>query len=132
MFPFKFLYFYLCFYCQQSYSALDTQLFDPYENLVDDYRRFMGELGCFTLLCNDNQNQTNITLFDGNNSSNVNNTNCCSVCSCSDDCLRDGNCCPDKLTDEFITTSIYPVGGCSIVNLVRLNMNRAYLEQSLR
>ena len=101
----------MCFYFQQSYSNIDTQLFEPHQSLVDDYRRYMGELGCLTPLCDDEENQNNMTFIYNNNSSNVNNTNCCSICSCSDNCLRDGNCCPDKLTEEFIMNSIYPVGG---------------------
>ena len=115
---FELFYLLLCFEFQQTYSEVDTHLFESHDTLVNDYRRYRNELGCLAPLCSEIDNLTDLNIPQSNhsnsgrnNASNVNNTNCCSTCSCSDDCLRDGNCCPDKLTKEFIMSSIYPVGG---------------------
>ena len=111
----------------------DFRLFDFDDTLTIDYLRYRSELGCYAPLCSEIQQQnttysysdnfkndfqdhsitkfTNLSLTDINNSSNVNNTNCGSTCSCSDDCLRYGYCCLDKITNDFILSSRYPIGG---------------------
>ena len=123
----------LCLNFQQAYTEEDLQLFDFHDTFINDYLRYRSELGCHVPLCSERreQNKTysdggsarntfqdypvtmspNLSLIDLNNSSNAKTTNCCSTCSCSDDCLRYGNCCPDKLTKDFIVASIYPIGG---------------------
>ena len=123
----------LCLDFRQAYTDEDFRLFDIHDTFINDYLRYRSELGCHAPLCSEIQElnrtysdsgndssylqkypetkSTNLSLINLNNSSNGNSTNCCSTCSCSDDCLRYGKCCPDKLTKQFILSSIYPIEG---------------------
>ena len=120
----------LCLDLRQAYTDEDIRLFDFHDTFINVYLRYRSELGCHAPLCNEIHEQnrtysdggrsrhilqeypfTNLSLIDLDNSSNENSSKCCSTCSCSDDCLRYGNCCPDKLTKDFILSSIYPIGG---------------------
>ena len=115
-------------------GIIEGLMFDS-ENLVNlfvsEYKRYRQMFGCDVILCsppdktaqeptrNDRVPKTPLGRIEQETHQNnltfitftiTSNENCCSNCSCDENCEKEGTCCPDKLP-HFPDGGSYPLGG---------------------